>query len=148
MADFFGKIKKGIDKGISVASQKSGELVETGKLQSQIISLKNDKKTSINELGKLTYEMLKSDSFELEILEEKYKEIREIEKEICSKEEAKKNVEIKSEDQGEVGAATFDTKVEMANCPKCGAENAVDAKFCGKCGTKLGQETSEVEETE
>jgi ribosomal protein L40E len=142
MADLFGKIKKGIDKGISVASQKSGELVETGKLQSQIISLKNEKKTSINELGKLTYEMLKSDSFELEILEEKYKEISEIEMDIDKKEEAKKNVDAKEEGEAVVVDAEA---VEMAACPSCGAENPVDAMFCGKCGTKLG-EKAEVEE--
>jgi ribosomal protein L40E len=147
MADLFGKIKKGIDKGISVASQKSGELVETGKLQSQIISLKNDKKASINELGKLTYEMLKSDSFELEVLEEKYKEILEIEMEIDKKEEAKKNVDAK--EAGEEGQAVEveAEAVEMAPCPNCGAENPLDAMFCGKCGTKLG-EAAEAEETE
>lgn len=144
MADLFGKIKKGIDKGISVASQKSGELVETGKLQSQIISLKNDKKTGINELGKLTYEMLKSDSFELEVLEEKYKEILEIEMEIDKKEEAKKNVDQKEEGAAEEVEAEA---VEMAKCPSCGTENPVDAMFCGKCGTKLGEETEvEIEE--
>ncbi|SHI57136.1 replication restart DNA helicase PriA [Dethiosulfatibacter aminovorans DSM 17477] len=145
MADLFGKIKKGIDKGIHVASQKSGELVETGKLQSQIISLKNDKKSSINELGKLTYEMLKSDSFELEVLEEKFKEILEIEKEIEQKEEAKKNVDQK--ETGETEEVEAET-VEMSTCPKCGAENPADAMFCGKCGTKLGEEAEEAEETE
>jgi len=104
MADLFGKIKKGIDKGINIASQKSGELVEAGKLQTQIMSLKSDRKNGINDLGKLTYDMLKSDSFELEILEEKFKAILEIEREIEEKEEAKNNAdkpEQKSSDEAE-----------------------------------------------
>jgi ribosomal protein L40E len=132
MADLFGKIKKGIDKGINIASQKSGELVEAGKLQTQIMSLKSDRKNGINDLGKLTYDMLKSDSFELEILEEKFKAILEIEREIEEKEEAKNNAdkpEQKSSDEAEEKAVIF--------CPNCGAENPAGAVFCAKCGTKM-----------
>lgn len=133
MADLFDKIKKGIDKGINIASQKSGELVEAGKLQTQIIALKNDKKNNINDLGKITYEMLKSDSFELEVLEEKFKEIMQIEKEIDDKEEAKKNID----KEGSSDDSSNEGKEQVVICPNCGAENVAGAMFCSKCGTKL-----------
>lgn len=133
MSDFFGKFKKGLDKSISIASQKSGELMEAGKLQTQIISLRNDKKNAINELGKITYDMLKSESFELEVLEGKFKEILQIEKELEEKEEAKNKEETKEEVKSET-PATEEVKV---TCPNCGAANPETAMFCGKCGTKL-----------
>jgi ribosomal protein L40E len=136
MADLFGKIKKGIDKGINIASQKSGELVEAGKLQTQIIALKNDRKSSINDLGKVTYDMLKSDSFELEILEEKFKKILEIEKEIEEKEEAKKNAD-KGESKGEEQSEEQPEEKAVVFCPNCGAENPEGSVFCSKCGTKM-----------
>lgn len=133
MSDFFGKFKKGLDKSISIASQKSGELMEAGKLQTQIISLRNDKKNAINELGKITYDMLKSESFELEVLEGKFKEILQIEKELEEKEEAKNKEEVKEEIKSE----TRVTEEVQVICPNCGAVNPETAMFCGKCGTKL-----------
>ncbi|MDP3385910.1 MAG: zinc ribbon domain-containing protein [Eubacteriales bacterium] len=133
MSDFFGKFKKGLDKSISIASQKSGELMEAGKLQTQIISLRNDKKNAINELGKITYEMLKSESFELEVLEGKFKEILQIEKELEDKEDAKNKEDNKNENKSDTPVSE-ETHVI---CPNCGAVNPESAVFCGKCGTKL-----------
>lgn len=133
MSDLFGKFKKGLDKSISIASQKSGELMEAGKLQTQIISLRNDKKNAINELGKITYEMLKSESFELEVLEGKFKEILQIEKELEDKEEAKNKEDNKDTNKSDSQV----TAAAHVICPNCGAENPDTAIFCGKCGTKL-----------
>ena len=128
MADFFDKLKKGIDKTISVAGQKSGELMEAGKLNAQILALKNDKKKAIAELGETTYNMLKSESFELELLEDKFKEIAQIEKQIEEKEKEKEKVT-------EAAAAAS----EKVLCAECGAENEAGAAFCAKCGAKLGE---------
>ncbi|MBV1756933.1 MAG: zinc ribbon domain-containing protein [Dethiosulfatibacter sp.] len=137
MSDFFGKFKKGLDKSISIASQKSGELMEAGKLQTQIISLRNDKKNAINELGKITYDMLKSESFELEVLEGKFQEILQIEKELEEKEEAKNKEETKEANKEESKSETYVSDEAHVICPNCGAENPLSAMFCGKCGTKL-----------
>ncbi len=136
MSDFFGKFKKGLDKSISIASQKSGELMEAGKLQTQIIALRNDRKNAINELGKVTYDMLKNDSFELEVLEEKYHQILTIETEISEKEEAKKKEETKASENKEAVEKETEAK-ETITCPSCQTINPESAMFCSNCGTKL-----------
>jgi len=92
MSDFFGKLKKGIDKGVGKASKKSAEIAEKTKLQTQIISLKNDKKNEINELGNLTYQMLKEGNLEEELLNAKFGKIIKLEDEILEKEDKKKNI--------------------------------------------------------
>ncbi|MFO7887147.1 MAG: zinc ribbon domain-containing protein [Eubacteriales bacterium] len=141
MSDFFDKLKKNIDKGVSKASKKSAEIAEKTKLQTQIMSLKNDKKNEINDLGKVTYEMLREDNLDEEILNLKFESIMEIEKQIKDKEEQKENIEKEELAEKTEEAQEFEETGEVESdqifCPNCGEKNSSDAKFCKNCGTKL-----------
>src|SRR6056297_1084243 len=137
MSDFFDKLKKNIDKGVSKASKKSAEIAEKTKLQTQIMSLKNDKKNEINELGKVVYDMLKEGNLDEEIINLKFESITEIEKQINNKEEQKENIEKEDfkEESGKVEEAEIVEESEEIVCPNCGEKNPKDAKFCQNCGT-------------
>ena len=139
MSDFFDKLKKNIDKGVSKASKKSAEIAEKTKLQTQIMSLKNDKKNEINELGKVTYDMLKEGNLDEEVLNLKFESIMEIENQIADKEDQKENIEkedLKDETE-DIEEAEVVEKNEEVICPNCGEKNLPDAKFCQNCGTNL-----------
>jgi len=141
MSDFFDKLKKNIDKGVSKASKKSAEIAEKTKLQTQIMSLKNDKKNEINDLGKVTYEMLREDNLDEEILNLKFESIMEIEKQINDKEEQKENIEKEELDEKTEETQEVEERDQAESdeifCPNCGEKNSSDAKFCKNCGTKL-----------
>ncbi len=142
MSDFFDKLKKNIDKGVSKASRKSAEIAEKTKLQTQIMSLKNDKKNEINELGKVVYDMLKDGNLDEEIINLKFESIMEIEKQINDKEEQKDSIEKEGlaeepEETEEIEEAEVVEESKEIECPNCGEKNPEDAKFCQNCGTKL-----------
>ena len=103
--------------------------------------LKNDKKNEINDLGKVTYEMLREDNLDEEILNLKFESIMEIEKQIKDKEEQKENIEKEEIAEKTEEAQEFEETGEVESdqifCPNCGEKNSSDAKFCKNCGTKL-----------
>ncbi|SRR6056297_586292 len=139
MSDFFGKLKKGLDKGVDKASKKSAELAGKTKLQTQIMSLKNDKKNEINELGNLTYQMMKEGNLDEEILNAKFEKIIEIEDEILEKEEKKENISNEIEKEEEAEEIEEAEEVSEIVCPNCGEKNTPEAKFCTNCGTKFSE---------
>src|SRR6056297_3543098 len=139
MSDFFGKLKKGLDKGVDKASKKSAELAGKTKLQTQIISLKNDKKNEINELGNLTYQMLKEGNLDEELLNAKFEKIIKLEDEILEKEDKKENISNEMEkEESEENIEDAEEVVDIT-CPNCGEKNPPEAKFCKNCGTKLSE---------
>ncbi len=76
---------------MSVAGEKSAALVETGKLQAEITSLRQKKKAKLQEMGDLTYEMMKEEGLDEEKLKDLFEEAREIESKIEEKEKEKVN---------------------------------------------------------
>ena len=69
MADFFSKLKKGLDKGTAIVSAKSNTLIETNKLKSEISTTKKLKKETLLEIGKIVYEDGKEGTFTVESVE-------------------------------------------------------------------------------
>jgi hypothetical protein len=60
MADFLGKLKSKIDKGLSTVNIKSKELIERQKIKMQLSELEAEKNNVLLELGKLTYLMIEA----------------------------------------------------------------------------------------
>lgn len=95
----FSKIERGdrmgvfdkVKKGMNAAGEKSAELVETGKIQAEIASLKKKKKAKIQEMGETLYQMLKEDHMDEVRLKGLYKEAVDIDLLIEEKEEEKNN---------------------------------------------------------
>lgn len=88
MAGIFDKVKK----GVSVAGGKSAALVEAGKTQAEIVSLKQKKKNKLQEIGEKVYDMMTEDKLDAEQLQELFKEIQEIDESITEKEEEKSSI--------------------------------------------------------
>ena len=79
MADFFSKLKKGIDKGTAIVSAKSNTLIETNKLKSEISADNKMKKDTLLAIGTEVYEQSKEGGFSIESVEELITKISEAE---------------------------------------------------------------------
>jgi hypothetical protein len=55
MADFFEKLKQGIDRSITTVGVKSKQLIDTQKVKGQISSIEYKKKKAFEELGEIIY---------------------------------------------------------------------------------------------
>lgn len=78
-----------VKKGMTVAGEKSAALVETGKLQAEITSLKQKKKTKLQEMGETLFQMMKDENMDEAKLQELFQEAVEIEQTIEAKENEK-----------------------------------------------------------
>ncbi len=115
--DFLENVKKVVTETAQTVAKKSGEVIESSKIQYAIFDLKNDIKKLYDELGRLTYFAVKhnednADEIQLkcDIIEEKLARI-----------EALKNR------TGEV----------TAKCPTCGRKSDADGKYCPTCGADM-----------
>jgi len=129
MTDIFEKIKDGIDKGIKTVSSKGKELIETSKLKSEIKDIQNTIDKKFQALGKRVFEMLNRGALNEEELKVECKEIGSLFRRIVELEEALKRLELE--------ALRMRYGEDVVKCPKCGAINKSDAKFCMGCGSSL-----------
>jgi NADH pyrophosphatase NudC (nudix superfamily) len=129
MGDFFQKVKQGIGKGVTTASVKSKEVLETTKTKSQINGLQEQKKALLEELGNNVYTMFLEGGFDEEGLKTKCPAIAALDGEIKSKEQELKEVHMKAQEA--LG------KPKPIGICTCGEEIYESTKFCGKCGKKV-----------
>jgi len=71
MADFLGKIKGKIDKGISTVNVKSKKIIEKQKMKLQMSELQAEKKNLLLELGKLAHLIINASEEAQDITTEK-----------------------------------------------------------------------------
>lgn len=126
MTDFFTKITGGIDKGIKVVSSKGKELIETTKLKGEIKDVQNSIESKFQALGKKVFEMLNRGALNEDELRVDCGEIALLFRKMTELEEAIKKVELE--------ALRIRHGTDAIMCPKCGASNKSDAKFCMSCG--------------
>lgn len=128
MADFFAKIKDGLGKGVTAASVKSRELLDSNKVKSQISSLQKEKKESIEELGNIAFTMFLKGGFDESILNNKCTFISKIHDQLKEKEQELRDIHLKAEEE-------LGNPRPIDTCP-CGADIYANTIFCGKCGAK------------
>ena len=126
MADLFNKLKQGLDKGVTAASAKSKEVIESTRLKSQIRDLQGRKREVLEELGSLVYAMSLQGGFDEARMREKAAAVAAVDGQIKQKEAEVEGVHLKAQEA--MG------KPRMSGVCACGAELPVGAKFCGKCG--------------
>jgi ribosomal protein L40E len=133
MDDFFKRLKKGIDKGITVVSAKSKELVDTAKINSQVAELSGQKDQTLQEIGAIVYQMslAAGETGEAEAEREmqisaKCQLITDLEQQIAAKESELK--QLRTDTQETLGKII---------CESCGATLREDAKFCSNCGAQM-----------
>lgn len=129
MAEFFEKLKREVDKGVTNLSVKSREVLETSRLNSQMEVIEARKKEALEELGNIVYTMHQKGSLDAERLQAKCVALAALDEQIRQK-------------QAELLALRAQTQ-EALGRPKpaavcgCGAEIHEGAKFCGKCGSAV-----------
>jgi NADH pyrophosphatase NudC (nudix superfamily) len=129
MADFLSKIKQDVGKVLTTVSVKSKEMLETTKIESQIKTLQEQKKSALDEIRNIVYTMFLKGSFDEEHIKGKCEAIRGLDNQINMKKKELREIHIKAEE------ALGKPKV-FAMCD-CGAEIYEGVKFCGKCGKKV-----------
>lgn len=125
MAEFFDKLKEGIDK----VSIKAKETIEINKIKGQISKIQEQKRKAFEELGSIVYEMLNSETLDIEKLKEKAEAIKDFDRQI--KEKEKEIIEVQTKAQQEIEG------LKSLNKCECGAIIPEGSKFCVKCGKKV-----------
>lgn len=129
VADFFDKVKQGINKGVTTVSVRSKEALDTTKLKTQIDMLHVQKKERIEELGNVVYVMHLRGGFDEERFRAKCREIEGVDGQIKDKEAEMAQVRARSEE-------ALGRQMPLGVC-ECGAEVFDSRKFCGRCGKKI-----------
>lgn len=127
MDEFFKRIKREIDKGITVVSVKSKELIDNAKLNTEIADLNDQRKQTLMAIGEIVYLMSQQPEFDGEgAITEKCKRVAEVEQRIAACE-----LELRK-----LRPETPPTE-DRVSCESCGATSEFAAKFCSSCGAKL-----------
>lgn len=134
MADFFGKIADGFNKGVATVSTGSKNMIEKSKINTCIKNLENEKKQLIELLGNKVYTYCKNIP-DCDIP-------RDIVQSFCDEIDSRMaQVEMQKAKALELDAEMEQVKgtnvSNIAILCSCGHENASTSKFCAKCGTKL-----------
>jgi ribosomal protein L40E len=129
MADFFEKVKGGIDKGIKTVSSKGKELIETTKLKGEIRDVQNSVDIKFQAFGKKVFEMLNRGALIEDELRAECKEIASLFKKITELEDAIRKVELET--------LKMKYGTDTIICSKCGSPNKSDARFCMSCGSAM-----------
>lgn len=129
MVELFDKLKEGIDK----VSIKAKETLEITKIKGQISKIQEQKRKAFEELGSIVYEMINSETFDMDKLKEKAEAIKEFERQIKEKEQ--EILEVQAKAQQEIEGLKAESKT--TNVCECGAIIPEGSKFCVKCGKKV-----------
>lgn len=135
MADFFDKMKDGFNKGVATVSTGSKTMIEKTKINTVIKSLEDEKRQLAEILGNKVYKFC-TENAEGDIPRDEAVSIcNEISARIEQIEVQKKKIEALDAEMNQVmGNSTLTGATSMC---QCGHANAVGAKFCAKCGSKL-----------
>lgn len=134
MADFFTKVKDGLNKGVATVSTGSKTMIEKTKVNSIIKSLEDEKKQLSEILGNKVYDIYMSLG-EGDISRDEIMSIcNEISTRIEQIKEQKARIEELDAEMNQVMGASVSATTGICSC---GHQNAPGAKFCAKCGSKL-----------
>lgn len=136
MADFFDKMKDGFNKSVATVSTGSKTMIEKTKINTVIKGLEDDKKQLAEILGNKIHKFCLENA-EGDIPRD---EVISICNEITARNEQievqKKKIEELDAEMNQVMGNS--SNGNMTNICQCGHANAAGAKFCAKCGSKLG----------
>ncbi|MDY0234984.1 MAG: zinc ribbon domain-containing protein [Gudongella sp.] len=119
---------------------KTGDAIETTKLNSEISSKKREVAQLKQKVGIIYYDKYKmGEAEDPEALEF----FAEIDKLMVELNELQMEVD-KIKGQNESKPVVPTSAVEGVKCPSCGTINDTEKKFCSECGTKLQQEAPQV----
>lgn len=129
-------LKETLEKGIATLNVKTNNFVEESKCKSSIAALEKEIKNLKLSIGNIVCENWSNNEDAMNGVEEILQQIGEKEQEIVAQKERIKQL---SEEKQVFGADDGQTAVSegVVYCSQCGAPNALNYKFCLKCGTPL-----------
>ena len=148
MSDTCDKIKKTIGVGVDTVGAKSKELWDTTVIRAKISDLKAKRRDLLEDLGRLTFEMLSGGSLAEPVLRSKADAIREIDSQIDAAEEEIQRIREASREQQQADVddapaqpAEADEPESADEIPACDGEPSVPeepkaARTC-ECGTSV-----------
>lgn len=132
MADFFDKLKEGVNKGVATVSTGSKNMIEKSKINSVIKTLTDEKKQLSEILGTKVYNYMLSNDGDIP-RSEISSLCTEISNRIKQINEQRAKLEQLEEEMDKIVGTT---NVSTGTC-SCGHQNKPGAKFCSACGKKL-----------
>lgn len=136
--DIFGGLMKGLKPLMDATGVKQDESMQLVVTQGEMTELEGKKNAALAELGQAAYEMVKSNTWNREMLIPLCSAVDDAEALLNSKraelEKAQKAAEEKQRLEKE--------KLAERTCPECGEVNPEGTKFCQNCGHKLGAKKS------
>lgn len=133
MADFFGKVLDGVNKGVATVSTGSKTILEKTKINSVIKTLTDEKKQLSEILGNKVYTFAAQEKKDVP-----FAEIEALCLQITQRIDqiAQQQAKIEALDD-EMNKITGTSGISSSVC-SCGHINKEGAKFCAACGNKLG----------
>jgi len=134
--DFLDKLKEGIDKGVKTVGVKSREMVDAMSIKNQLANLRDEKRTALEELGRLAYAAFQDAPPLHPAMREKCEGISALDQQIAEKEQELEAIHRKADEalaEAPGPPAATAPAAPPAVCA-CGAPVREDAKFCSACG--------------
>src|ERR1700730_12057287 len=136
MADFFDKLKQGLNKGVTTASVRSKEMLDANRLKSKIAEYERQKKDALTELGTTVCTMLDSGHLDDEALKVAHLAIASFDAQIAEKQQELARVHTEAEQALAVLPKAAPVSDPVPSTCVCGATLPVGTKFCGSCGRR------------
>lgn len=165
MSDIFDKIKKTIGVGVDTVGAKSKELWDTTVIRARISDLKARRRDLLEDLGRLTFEMLSGGSLAEPVLRAKADAIRDTDLQIAAAEDEIQRIRETSreheqaasddapaepteadtpESAGETtegdGESSVPDEPKSAKTCECGTAVLEGARFCVACGRPVSED--------
>jgi hypothetical protein len=135
MADFFDKLKQGLNKGMTTASVRSKELLDANRVKSELSAFEQQKQNALAIFGASVCAMLDRGGIDGEALKASRAAIARLEEQINEKQQALARIHADAE-QALAGAPHAAEAVSQGSTCVCGAAIPAGAMFCGSCGRK------------
>ena len=124
MQDLMEKVKGKVVEAISAISSKSLNSIALMELRTKLRNLEKEKEDTINELGRLVYDLLRRNDYNDQRIKDFYSSISLIERQI-------ETIENEIKRRQEVSATKGMTSTAVC---ECGAGLTSGQKFCSTCG--------------
>lgn len=130
MVDFLDKVKQRIDKGFSIVTIKSREVMEVAKKKNQINLLQNQQKNAVFELGEAVFQMYLQNGFNEEKVRTRCEIIALLGSQAREKETELRQLHVKAEEA-----------LGKSFCTFCDQELLPSAVYCSRCGERIEEKS-------
>jgi uncharacterized OB-fold protein len=132
--DLFGGLMKGLKPLMDATGVKADESMQLAMVKGEASELEKKLQEVFAEMGKMAYEMIRSNSLERERLAALCPRVDEITSQLKLKQQELEKAQKSADDKKK----QEDEKMAACTCPNCGEVNPENTRFCQSCGSKLG----------